>query len=57
MNKVRPELTMVSNDIHLTSVFGDAQRMILHARAAANVPQNQNLDPCLWIRQLILLRI
>lgn len=43
---VHPELTMISNDIHLTSVFGDTQRMILHARAAANIPQNENLDSC-----------
>lgn len=35
---------MVPNNVHLSSMFGDTQRMVLHPRTASNVSQHQDLD-------------
>lgn len=35
---------MIPNQLNRSSMFGDAEGMILHARAAANISQDEDLD-------------
>lgn len=35
---------MISNELDRSSMFGNAEGMILHARAAADITQNEYLD-------------
>lgn len=35
---------MISNELYLSTLFRNADRMVLHARTAANVSENEDLD-------------
>lgn len=44
---------MIPNDFHLSASFRNAHRMILHAGAAADIPEDQDLDGRLWCRPIL----
>ena len=39
-----PMPTLISNEINIPPVASDAQRMVLHARAASNIAEDQDLS-------------
>ena len=45
---------MVSDYVDLTASAGDAERVVLHARTATDVSQDEDLGSCFWWRGAIL---
>ncbi len=48
--KLMRQLTQVSDQVDLSSVLGYAQRMVCHARAAADVTEHKDMDRDVLVR-------